>query len=77
MKKGEIITMDEETYWHFLGCVPPVVQNSDGYVCGEPYSHNGEGKGIYLSAIERDGVYYAKHGTIKEFTERQTFKSLF
>ena len=33
LKKGEIITMDEETYWHFLGCVPPAVQNESGFVC--------------------------------------------
>ncbi|MBL4672323.1 MAG: hypothetical protein JKX81_08670 [Arenicella sp.] len=73
---GKVISLNEETYWHFLGCVPPLAQEQLGFVCGEPYSHNSDGEGIYLTAFEIRDKYYAKHRTLKEFKFHKTFGAI-
>ena len=72
--KYPVIEMCEDAYWHFLECVPPAAMESGAYLCGEPYCHNSEGKGVFLGGIERNGKWFAQYGTVKEFRSRQMFK---
>lgn len=71
-----IVEMCEESYDHFLGCVPPREFSLKSFVCGEPYSHNNQGEGIYLCGLNRNGKFYAQYGTIRQYRKGELFKSL-
>ena len=73
---GNMITLDDETYWYFLGTVPPLAQDQTGFVCGEPYTHNSKNQAVCLTAIKIDEKYYAKLGTVDQFNSKETFNSL-
>lgn len=38
----------EWVYYHFLECVPPIYSKQTGFLCGEPYSHDGDGSSLHL-----------------------------
>ena len=69
LKKGDEI--DEETYYYFLECVPPLKLSGVRFLCGEPYSHDFNGDGLYDS-FYYIGMQYIYGGlkTIREFTEK-------
>lgn len=71
---SKVVELTEEAYDHFLNCLPPLVFSFGGYVSGEPYSHNNDGKGIYLCATKKDNKYYAQMGTVSDFLKRKLFK---
>ena len=69
IEKGDEI--DDEIYDHFLGCVPPIKQSLHGFLCGEPYSHDFEGNGLYDSFYYIATQYiYGGLKTVREFTEK-------
>lgn len=72
----EAVEMSEESYWHFLECVPPKRMVSKAFVCGEPYTHNNKGEGIYLCGIQSGDRFFAQYGTIREFDAKELFKNL-
>lgn len=64
--------MDQDDYHWFLECVPPARQNSTGYVSGEPYTHNAEGKAVYLCCLTLGNCFYAAAlGTAAEWDRYQ------
>lgn len=73
---GSVIEMCEKSYYHFLNCVPPLVHQSTAFMSGEPHHHNDDGESVHLCAIEKNGKYYAQHGTIKQFVNRELFKTV-
>ena len=75
-KENQIVEMCEDSYWHFLECVPPMFQNGNGFVNGDPYTHNAKGEAVYLCAIEIDDKFYACNGTIKQFMSGDLFADL-
>ena len=74
LKSGAIVEMCEESYDHFLGCTPPMVQRGGSYVSGEPYKHNEQGRAVYLCGLSRHGKFYAQYGTVNDFKTRKLFK---
>jgi len=74
LKKGGIVEMCEESFWHFLECVPPRRQGSNSYVSGEPYTHNSKGESVYLCGIHKGNKYYAQYGTVNEYENKKLFK---
>jgi hypothetical protein len=72
---SKAVEMCEEAYWHFLECVPPKVLEPGAYVCGEPYTHNSKGEPVYLCGIQGGKRYFAQYGTVKQFKNRELFKS--
>lgn len=73
-EKGVIVEMTEESYDHFLNCLPPKDFCNVSFVTGEPYNHNKEGKAIYLCCIKKDGKFYAQYGTLAEYRNNKLFK---
>jgi hypothetical protein len=67
------VEMCEESFWHFLECVPPKRYQRTSFVCGEPYSHHNNGEGIYLCGIQEGEKYFAKYGTLKQFDSNKLF----
>lgn len=63
------IEIGSDEYWWFLECLPPIYQDSKGFVNSEPYIHNPEGKPLYLGVIETNHQYFAKLVTLAEFIE--------
>lgn len=63
--------IEQEIYFHFLNCMPPLNINKDfaynlinngfhlmgAFLMSEPYSHNGQGKALYM-AFGHDGNNY-------------------
>ncbi len=72
---SKAMEIDEDTFDHFLGCVPPIRQVSRAFACGEPYTHNNEGQAIYLCCFYNGSKYYAQYGTTKQFDKRELFKN--
>jgi len=55
-------------YWQMLECLPPRAQRGGRFLVGEPKTHiNGEA--VHACFCERDGGYFAKHMTVREFRE--------
>ena len=75
-KPFPVVEMTKEAFWHFLECVPPKRYERVAFLCGEPYTHNSKGEGVYLGGIEKRGKYYAQYGTIKQFDNKEMFKSI-
>jgi len=65
--------MCKDSYWHFLECVPPKRMHKGAFICGEPYTHNGQGEAIYLCGIKEGNKYFAKYGTLKQFDSNKLF----
>tara|TARA_R110002020_G_scaffold475112_1_gene708638 strand:+ start:24971 stop:25489 length:519 start_codon:yes stop_codon:yes gene_type:complete len=65
--------MCEDSYWHFLECVPPKRLQRTSFVCGEPYSHNNNGEGVYLCGIQEGERFFARYGTLKQFDSNKLF----
>ncbi|MGR3279309.1 hypothetical protein ACSYAD_30040 [Acaryochloris marina NIES-2412] len=63
------IEIGTDEYWWFLECLPPIYQDSKGYVNPELYSHTPEGKPLYLGVIETNNQYFAKLVTLAEYIE--------
>jgi len=68
------VEMTGAAYWHFLECVPPKRMERGAFVCGEPYTHNDKGEGVYLCGREIAGKHIAQYGTLKQFDNRELFK---
>lgn len=49
----------EEAYYWGLECVPPASMRSTAFLCGEPYTHDNEGKPLFSAAVKTRGKYYA------------------
>ena len=75
-KKGNVTEMCEDSYWHFLECVPPMDMVGGSYCSGEPYTHNSEGQAVYLCGANKQGKYYAEYGTLSEFNSNKLFKNI-
>ncbi len=76
MRNGETVEMCSESYWHFLNSVPPMRQQGSAFVNGEPYYHNSNDEAVCLCGIEKNGKYYAQMGTVKQFDNRELFKTI-
>lgn len=76
MRDGATVEMCVDSYWHFLGCVPPIVQEGSAFMNSEPYCHNSKDEEVCLCGIERNGKYYAQLGTYREFKNRSLFKTI-
>lgn len=60
LKGHDVIEITFEWYYQMLEGVPPMVQHSDWFVCGEPYSHDPKTrKATYNHFLRYDGKYYA------------------
>lgn len=59
--------IDQEHFEWYRDCVPPMAMRGDGFLCGEPYTHQNDGQGVYLACREQNGKYYAQIMTLKEF----------
>lgn len=70
-KKGFLKEIPEWMYDDMLCNMPPLIQMGNGYMNSEPYSHNGEGKGIYFCGIETGGKFYGCYATVKQFKSRE------
>lgn len=70
------IEIGSDEYWWFLECLPPIYQDSKGFVNSEPYTHNREGKPIYLGVIETNNQYFAKLVTLAEYIELDISQAL-
>lgn len=73
--KNGVTEMTEDSYWHFLECVPPKVMKFGGYVSGEPNHHNSKDQPVYICGIEKDGKFWAQYGTTQEFLNKEMFKT--
>lgn len=73
------VEVDEDYYTTRAEVLPPIDQRELGYVMGEPYSHDGRGRTLYLCflATWADNLsrkrYWAKVATIQEW--RMTYHS--
>lgn len=65
--EGKWRQIDEYHYDWFLGCVPPVMMTSNGFLCSEPYTHQDDGQAVYLGCRCHDGKFYAKLMTTREY----------
>ena len=72
---SKAVEMCADSFWHFLECVPPRIQTGNAYVCGEPYTHS-KGEAVYLCATHRGKKYFAQYGTVKQFNNKELFKSI-
>lgn len=61
----------EEQYEHYLNCVPPVGYRANAFLSGEPYTHDGEGRGIYLAGRKEGERYFVKLMTAEEFRKEK------
>lgn len=59
--------IDEEHYDWYLNSVPPITMKNNGFLAGEPYTHDDMGNGVYLACKEYNHRFYAKLMTLKEF----------
>jgi len=66
-KNGFLKEIPEWMYWEMLENMPPLIQERNGYMNSEPYSHNNEGKGIYFCGIKTGGKYYGCYATVRQF----------
>ena len=57
----------EAIYTYFLGAVPPAFATHGIFAMGEPYTHDDRGRPVFLFFAERDGRYFAQHGTIADY----------
>ena len=57
----------EEQHQNYLGAVPPKRYGASAYLSGEPYTHNDEGRGVYLACKKQGDRYFAKMMTVAEF----------
>ena len=66
--------IDEDIYDYFLGAVPPARWEKQGYLSGEPYSHNSNGEAMYfMFTIEaRHKYFYRGLATDKQFSMYET-----
>ena len=69
------VEMTEDAYDHFLNCLPPVRMEGSAFVAGEPFTHDSDGRSVYLCAVGKNRKYFAQYGTVKMFEERSLFKS--
>lgn len=56
-------------YWDKLEVVPPRHHNRNGFVMGEMFTTDDEGRGIYMIFRERRGIYEWRYGTLAEARE--------
>lgn len=68
--EGRWREISEENYNWYLGCVPPIAMSSSSFLCGEPYTHQNDGQGVYLGCRYDNGKYYAQLMTIKEYKSK-------
>ncbi len=64
--------IDDEMYFYFLEVLPPRKMKGYGFLVGEPYSHNNQGKAVYDSFYESpDGkrFYYGGLKTVQQFID--------
>lgn len=61
------IETTDKMYEHMLGVVPPRAQLGEWFLVGEPYTHNDEGKAVYVGFKTVNERYYAKHLTVAQF----------
>ena len=70
-----VVEMTEDSYNHFLECVPPKRMAGPAFCGGEPYTHDGKGRGIYICCIRTNsGKFYAQYGTVEDFDKRTILK---
>lgn len=63
----------QEQYDHYLNCVPPTKYASNGFLTGEPYTHNQEGQAVSLAFKKvRQGIF-AQMMTNHEFVQTGSF----
>ena len=65
--------IDSDMYFYFLECLPPRIMKSYGFLVGEPYTHNSEGKAVYDSfyqSLDGKRFYYGGPKTEKQFMDQ-------
>lgn len=61
----------ESMYDEMLNVLPPRAYGGDGFLVGEPLTHNNEGEAVHAGFFRLiDGNYYAKNMTVREFQLR-------
>ena len=66
-KPDEWIDTTENMYINQLEAVPPRIQIRGAFLCGEPYTHNREGKAVYVAFRSIQGMVQAKYMTFEQF----------
>lgn len=62
--------ISEEVYFYFLECVPPRLRRKNGFLTGEPYTHNDDGDAVYMAfTTAQDKFFYVGLKTIKEMIQ--------
>lgn len=63
--------IDEEIFYYFLEVLPPAVMTHKGFLVGEPYDHNENGKPLFAAFYQLPGhkYSYGGHKTVKEFRQ--------
>lgn len=65
------IETTESMHWEQLCCMPPVRQEGSAFLVGEPANHNAKGESVYAGFVERNGRYFARYMTTRQFDSRE------
>ena len=57
----------EDMFYDMLGCVPPIRQRRKSFLVGEASYHNKRGEALFACFLSKDGRFYAKYMTLREF----------
>lgn len=60
------VEINEEDYWYFLECLPPLIQNSNGFLNSEPYTESNDGT-VYIGCIKFHERYFCRLMSKNEF----------
>lgn len=65
---------DEETYEHFLGCMPPIGQEADRFFLAEPYTHSAiDDAPVAMAFMIKGGKFFTMLMSLREYGERVPF----
>lgn len=53
--------VDVSDYDYALDVVPPATMRSDGFLVGEPFTHDGSGRAVHAAFVRRAGRFYARY----------------
>ena len=58
----------ENQFDAMLGAVPPRLMGGGGFLCGEPWTHDSAGRGVYAEFVRlTGGRYAARYSTAEQF----------
>lgn len=68
-----VVEMCEDSFYHFMECVPPKIMEGKFYMCSEPYTHNSKGESVCIAGFEKNGRFYAQYGTVNDYRTKKMF----